>query len=43
VLKVSGLITGRLYQSAREIPGRIDGSLPEVQAAVDAYRRSRSG
>jgi hypothetical protein len=43
VLKVSGLITGRLYQSAREMPGRIDGSIPEVQAAVDAYRRSRSG
>jgi hypothetical protein len=43
VLKVSGMLTGRLYRSAREMPARIDGSLPEVQAAVDAYRRSRSG
>jgi hypothetical protein len=43
VLKVSGLITRRLYQLGREIPGRIDGSAPEVQAAVAAYRKSRSG
>ena len=43
VLKVSGLITRRLYQLGREIPGRIDAAAPEVQAAVAAYRRSRSG
>ena len=43
VLKVSGLITRRLYQLGREIPGRIDAADPAVQAAVDAYRRSHSG
>jgi hypothetical protein len=43
VLKVSGLITHRLYQLGREIPGRIDATAPEVQAAVAAYRRARSG
>ena len=44
VLKVSGLITRRLYESARQIPGEIDGAAPaEVQAAIDAYRRGRPG
>jgi hypothetical protein len=43
VLKVSGLITRRLYQLGREIPERIDTGSPEVQAAVAAYRRSHSG
>ena len=32
-----------LYQLGREIPGRVDAASPEVQAAVAAYRRSRSG
>jgi len=43
VLKVSGLITRRLYQSAREIPGEIDAADPQVQAAIEAYRRAHSG
>jgi hypothetical protein len=43
VLNVSGLITRRLYQLGREIPGRIDAGSVEVQAAVAAYRRARSG
>jgi hypothetical protein len=43
VLKVSGLITRRLYQLGREIPARIAADSPDVQAAVAAYRRSRSG
>ncbi len=43
VLKVSGLITRRLYQLGREIPGRIDAGSADVQAAVAAYRRARSG
>lgn len=41
VLKVSGLITQRLYREAREIPGRVDGADSEVQAAIAAYRRAR--
>jgi hypothetical protein len=43
VLKVSGLVTRRLYQTARELPGRIEGAAPDVQSAIDAYRRARSG
>lgn len=43
VLNVSGLITRRLYQLGREIPGRIDAESAEVHAAVAAYRRSRAG
>ena len=44
VLKVSGLITRRLYQMGREIPGRVaEDAPPEARAAVAAYRRSRSG
>jgi len=43
VLNVSGLITRRLYQLGREIPERVDAGSPAVQAAVAAYRRSRSG
>ncbi len=43
VLKISGLITRRLYALGREMPERVDASSPEVQAAVAAYRRSRSG
>ena len=38
VLKVSGLVTHRLYQTARELPGRIDGAAAEVQTAIEAYR-----
>jgi hypothetical protein len=39
MLKVSGLVTRRLYHTARELPRRIDGALPEVQTAIDAFRR----
>lgn len=43
VLKVSGLVSRRLYQTAGELPRRIDGSAPEVQSSIEAFRRARSG
>ncbi|HZR02727.1 MAG TPA: hypothetical protein VFA81_06115 [Burkholderiales bacterium] len=42
VLKVSGLVSRRLYQMASQLPAHIDTSSAEVQAAVDAYRQARS-
>ena len=44
VLKVSGMITSRLYQSANELPKRVDSAdAPAVTQAVDAYLRQRGG
>jgi hypothetical protein len=44
VLKVSGLITRRLYQTAADLPRRVEGAAaPAVQDAVAAYLRSRGG
>jgi hypothetical protein len=43
VLKVSGLVSRRLYQTAGELPKRVDGSVPEVQSSIEAFRRARSG
>jgi hypothetical protein len=44
VLKVSGMITRRLYQTAAQLPGRVDGTeAATVQSAVDGYLRARGG
>jgi hypothetical protein len=43
VLKVSGLVSRRLYQMAADLPGRVDGTADEVRAALEAYRRTRPG
>jgi hypothetical protein len=44
VLKVSGLITRRLYQTAADLPRRVEGAAaPAVQDAVAAYLQSRGG
>lgn len=44
VLKVSGLITRRLYETAAQMPKRVEGAdAPAVQQAVDAYLRARGG
>ncbi len=42
VLKVSGMVTQRLYQVAGEFPRQVDAAGPQVQAAVEAYRKARS-
>ena len=42
--EVSGLITRRLYQTAADLPRRVEGAAaPAVQDAVAAYLRSRGG
>ena len=43
VLKVSGLVSRQLYQTAAEMPARVSDSAGAAQAAVDAYRKARSG
>jgi hypothetical protein len=44
VLKVSGLITRRLYRTAAELPKRADAAAADaVQQAVDGYLRARGG
>jgi hypothetical protein len=43
VLKVSGLVSRRLYQTAADMPVRANAAAGEVQTAVDAYRKARSG
>jgi hypothetical protein len=43
VLKVSGLVSRRLYQTAAEMPGRVSDAAGAVQGSVDAYRKARSG
>jgi hypothetical protein len=44
VLKVSGLITRRLYQTAADLPRRVEGAAaPAVQDAVAAYLQSSGG
>jgi hypothetical protein len=43
VLKVSGLVSRRLYQTAADMPGRASAAAAEVQTSVDAYRKARSG
>jgi hypothetical protein len=44
VLKVSGLITRRLYQTAAELPKRVEtADKAAVRQAVDEYRRARGG
>jgi hypothetical protein len=44
VLKVSGLITRRLYSTAAQLPARADAAAAEaVQQAVDGYLRARGG
>jgi hypothetical protein len=44
VLKVSGLITRRLYQTAAQLPKRVEGAdAGAVRDAVDGYLRARGG
>jgi hypothetical protein len=43
VLKVSGLVSRRLYQTAADMPARVSAAAGEVQTSVDAYRKARSG
>ena len=43
VLRVSGLVTRRLYQTASELPRRVTTADPAaVEQAVEAYRKARS-
>jgi hypothetical protein len=42
VLKVSGLVIRRLYQVAGELPQQVEAAAPQVQTAVNAYRKTRS-
>lgn len=42
VLKVSGLISRRLYQMAADMPKRLDGATDDADAAVAAYRQARA-
>lgn len=42
VLKVSGLISRRLYQMAADMPKRLDGATGDADAAVAAYRQARA-
>lgn len=42
VLKVSGLISRRLYQMAADMPKRLDGASGDADAAVAAYRQARA-
>jgi hypothetical protein len=43
VLKVSGLVSRRLYQTAADMPARVSDAAAEAQSSVDAYRKARSG
>lgn len=42
VLKVSGLISRRLYQMAAELPKRVEAAAGDVDTAVAAYRQARA-
>jgi len=43
VLKVSGMVSQRLFRLAGELPARADALAPEVDSMVEAFRRARSG
>jgi hypothetical protein len=43
VLKVSGMVSQRLFQLAGALPARADALAPEVEPTIEAFRRSRSG
>lgn len=42
VLKVSGLISRRLYQMSADMPKKLDGATGDAEAAVAAYRQARA-
>ena len=43
VLKVSGMVSRRLFQLAGELPARANALAPEIEPTVEAFRRVRSG
>jgi hypothetical protein len=43
ILKVSGMISHRIDQTAAALPGEIQSKAGEAQTAVDAFRKARSG
>lgn len=43
VLKVTGRISQRLYQTANDMPKKAEGAVPEAKSAVEAFLASRQG
>jgi hypothetical protein len=43
ILKVSGMISRRIDQTAATLPAELQTKAGEAQAAVEAYRKAKSG